>query len=232
MTEATTQVNYSVHTLGSSDIQSTVELFIKCFCDDEKITKHLGIHHQDYLPFAQEVVQKAAKEGLSKVAVDKKNRVIAFAIAEDLYDPFIPHVAHYPKMNPILALMKQLSKPFLEDKKYIKGKVVHVWVAGVDSNYRGLHLSTMIDMACIESAAHKGFDFAYAEFVNELSENVTHQFHVLKLVNEVYFNDFSMDDHSRPFEGVRGAATSYVATIRPGISLDSLKNCYMIQGRQ
>lgn len=228
MTQTTTMVDYSIHTLNTADIPSTVDLFVKSFCDSEPVTKCLGVHYQDYRPFAQEVVQKAAKEGLSKVAVDKHNKVIACAIADDLADPFIPHSAHYPKLKPVLALIEDLSKAFLEGKKFTKGKVVHVWIAAVDPAYRGLGLSTQIDMACIENAAHKGFDFAYAEFTNELSENVTHQFQLLKLCNKIKLNDFVFEN-KKPFEGLVGAATSYVAVIRPGIQLDSLKNYYSIQ---
>jgi hypothetical protein len=228
MTETTTILDYTIHTLDTNNIQSTVDLFVRSFCDSEPITKHLGIHHQDYRPFALEVIQKAAKEGLSKVALDKQNHVIAFAIAEDLADPFIPHLAHYPKLKPVLSLLDQLSMPLYKHKKFIKGKVAHIWLAAVDPKYRGVSISTKIEMATIENAAHKGFDFAYAEFTNELSENVTHQFQLLKLCNRINFTDFTLADGSKPFKGLPGAASSYLAVIRPGVSLDAIKNCYTI----
>ncbi len=163
---------------------------------------------------------------MSKVALDKQNKVIALAVAEDLADPFVPHVAHYPKLKPVFDILGELSKPFLKDKKFTKGKVVHVWIAAVDPAYRGTGLSTVVDMAAIESASRKGFDYAYAEFTNELSENVTHQFKVLKMFNRIYFDQFIEPDSTKPFEGVKGAAASYVAAIRPGVKLEDVKQTY------
>jgi len=227
MTNTITKIEYKIHTLQDEHVKSVVNLFIKSFCDSEPMTKYLHIRYQDYEPFAKEVILKAVKEGMSKVATDNQNRVIACAIAEDMADPFIPHVAHYPKMGPLLDLLDELSRPFINGKKFLRGKVVHVWIAAVDQAYRGMGLSTAIDMACIEAAARKGFDFAYAEFTNELSEKVTSQFKVLQLCNKIKYDDYKWQGGTVPFKGLNGAASSYVATIRPGVKLDSLPHSYI-----
>lgn len=227
MTSTTTKVEYTVHTLKEEHMKAALDLFVKSFCDSEPVTKHLGINYKDYEPFARDVLQKAIKEGMSKVALDKQNHVIACAIAEDMADPFVPHLAHYPKLKPVIGLLDQLSKPFLSGRKFTKGKVVHVWIAAVDSTYRGKGLSTIIDMAAVEAAARKGFDFAYAEFTNELSENVTHQFKVIKPFNKLAYNDYIFEDGSKPFKGLHGASVSYLAAIRPGVKLEGLEHCYV-----
>ena len=225
MQNSNSKIKYTIHTLQEEHAKSTIDLFIKSFCDCEPITRHLQIRHAEYEPFAQEVVQKAIKEGMSKVAIDSNGKVIACAIAEDLSDPFIPHIAHYPKLKPVINLLNQLSKPFLEGRKFIKGKIAHVWISAVDEHARGLGLSTEIEVACVEAAARKGYDFAYAEFTNELSEKVTSQFKVLQLCNKIQYDTFK-DSGEAPFKGLTGAATSYIATIRPGVKLDSLSHCY------
>lgn len=228
MSNIDTKVDYKIQTLNEEYAKSATELFVKSFCDSEPITKYLHINYKDYEPFAGEVIHKAIKEGLSKIAIDRHNRVIAVAIAEDLADPFIPHPQHYPKLKPVFALIGELSKPFTYGKKFTKGKVFHIWVAAVDQAYRGLGLSTEIDMACVEAAARKGFDYAYAEFTSELSEKVTSQFKILKLSNRIPYNTFILDNGTMPFQGVEGAAASYVASIRPGVKLESLANCYTV----
>lgn len=227
MTQNIINTEYTIKTLTDEHIKSASELFTKCFCDSEPVTKHLNIHYKEYTPFTMEVLHKAAKEGMSKVAVDKHNKIIACAISEDMADPFIPHIAHYPKLKPVIALIEELSKPFTQGRKFLKGKVAHVWIAAVDPAYRGRGLSTQIDMACIETAARKGFDFAYAEFTSSISENVTHHFKVLELFNRINYADFKMDG-KKPFEGLEGCADSYLATIRPGVKLESLSNCYQV----
>jgi hypothetical protein len=225
---SSSSTDYTIHTLQEEHIKPVVDLFVKVFCDSEPITKHLAIRYQDYEPFAKEVVKKAAKEGLSKVAMDKNHKIIACAIAEDMADPFIPHSAHYPKLQPVFSLLDQLSRPFLEGKKFLSKKILHIWVAIVDPHYRGKGLSTMIDMACIDGAARQGFDFAYAEFTNELSEKVTKQFKTFQLCNKIKYDNFMLESGQRPFEGLTGTATSYVATIRPGVNLHSLPHCYKV----
>ncbi len=219
--------NYTIQTLGNEHIKSATLLFTKCFCDSEPVTKHLGIHYQDYEKFAFEVIQKAAKEGMSKVAIDHQHRVIACAISEDMADPFVPHLAHYPKLKPIIALYDALSAPFVNGKKFINGKIVHVWIAAVDTAYRGQGLSTEIVMACIDTAARKGFDFAYAEFTNAVGQNVTHHFEMLELCNRVRYNDF-VYENKKPFEGLEGSADAYVAAIRPGVNLNAITHCYHV----
>jgi hypothetical protein len=228
MSNTLTKVEHTIHTLHEEHTKSVIDLFIKSFCDSEPLTKELHISYQEYEPFAKEVIQKAIKEDMSKVAIDKHNRVIACAIAEDLADPFIPHIAHYPKLSPVFALLSELSRPFLYGKKFVRGKVAHVWIAAVDSTYRGVGLSTETAIACVEAAARKGFDFAYAEFTNELSEKVTSQFKIIQLCNKVRYNDFKWNNGDRPFKNVSGAAASYVATIRPGVKLESLPHCYSV----
>lgn len=219
------QTDYTIVPLTEEYAKSTIQLFTKAFCQSEPITKHIGIQYADYEPFASEVVYKAAKEGLSKVAIDKQNHVIACCIAEDMADPFMPKASHYPKLKPVLALIEELSKPFLEDRKFVKGKVVHVWIAVVDDAYRGKKISTEIDLATIENAARKGFDFAYAEFTNEISERVTSQFSLLKRCHRINFSDFIFAGN-KPFKGLKGHASSYVATIRPGVKLENITKCY------
>ncbi len=226
MSTVTINTDYTIETLTDEHAKTVIDLFVKSFCDSEPITKHLGVRYHDYEPFAREVVQKAVAEGFSKVILDHNNYVIACAIAEDLANPFIPHSAHYPKLHPVLALLEQLSKPFTEGKKFIPGKILHIWIALVDTAYRGKGLSTIVDMACIDNAAHKGFDFAYAEFTNDISEKVTKQFKTLQVFNKIKYDDYTMENGRKPFAGLAGAAVSYVATIRPGVNLNALSNCY------
>ncbi|HSW70345.1 MAG TPA: pyridoxal-dependent decarboxylase [Gammaproteobacteria bacterium] len=222
---STIQTEYTIRTLTDDYINSALELFIKSFCDSEPITRHLNMKYDDYEPFAREVLEKAAKEGMSVIAIDRNNKVIAVAVSEDMANFFVPHLAKYPKMKPIFALLSELDKPFMKGKDFLKGKIAHVSVAVVDSKHRGKGLSTAIDMACGELAVRKGFDFAYAEFTSDVSENITHHYDTYKLCNKIKYEDFALEnDH--PFKGVKGEATAYIVGLKPGLKLDSLQTCY------
>ncbi len=222
------KTDFSIRTLNKEYMDSALELFIKSFCDSEPITKHLHISYDDYEPFAREVVEKAVREGMSVVAIDKNDKVIACAIAEDIVSPFVPHLAKYPKMKPIFALLNELDKPFMSNKSFLRGKIAHVWIALVDPNYRGKGLSTAIDMACGELAVRKGFDFAYAEFTSDVSEKITQHYDVYKLCHSIKLEDFEMESSEHPFSGVKGNATAYIVGLKPGIKLEALEKCYKV----
>lgn len=219
------QTEFTIRALNKDYVDSTLELFTKSFCDSEPITKHLNISYKDYEPFAKEVIEKAVHEGMSVIAVDKNNKVIACALSEDIVNPFVPHLAKYPKMKPIFALLNELDKPFMSNKSFLKGKIAHVWIAMVDPQYRGQGLSTAIDMACGEIAVRKGFDFAYAEFTNEASEKITHHYDAYKLCHSIKFEDFVLENN-HPFEGVKGKAAAYIVALKPGLKMDALEKCY------
>lgn len=229
MTDINQRNEFAIKTLSDEHVKSTTELFIKSFCESEPITKHLTISPSDYRSFASEVIQKAAKEGLSKVALDNQNKVIACCIAEDIADPFIPKPSHYPKLKPVFTFLEALSKPFLADKKFAKNKIAHVWIAAVDADYRGHKLSIEVDKACGENLARRGFDYVYAEFTNPLSEKIVNQYNIFKRFNLIKFNDYVNDRSQKPFAGLEGYAASYIIVIRPGINLNALENCYKVE---
>lgn len=229
MTSTMKKAKHAILTLQDEHVESAVKLFSRSFCDSEPITKHLNIPYNDYEPFAREVVQKAVKDGLSVVAVDENNQVIACAIGEDIVDRFTPKMNQYPKMKPIFDLLDDVSEPFFSDKNFKKGKIVHVWIAIVDEKYRGQGLSTEIDSACAELAVRKGFDFAYAEFTNHISEKITHHYKVLKPCNSIEYDSYTTKQNQQPFKGLKGGAESYLIGIRPGIKIDSLADCYTMR---
>lgn len=225
-TMSTVQAEFSIRTLTQEYRDSALLLFIKSFCDSEPITKHLHISYKDYEPFAMEVVEKAIEEGMSVVAIDKNNKVIACSVSEDIVNPFVPHLSKYPKLRPIFALLNELDKPFMSGKHFVRGKIAHVWISVVTPQFRGQGLSTAIDMACGELAVRKGFDFAYAEFTNDVSENIMHHYGVHKLCNKIKYDEFTLGNDEHPFKGVKGGAASYIVGLRPGIKLDSLNKCF------
>lgn len=228
---STQKLKYTVHTLTKEHAKPVMELFIKSFCNSEPITKHLHVSPKEYEPFAKEVIEKAIKDGLSTVALDEKNKLLAFIIVEDIADPFMPKLSHYPKLQPIFELLTELSRPFMDGRKFTKGKVAHFWIAGVEKEFMGQGMFTELDDATIRMAAEKGFNFAYAEFTNEISEKVMRQFKIMELWNRIMYDEFKSGNGQKPFQGVKGGAAAYCAAIRPGVKLESLQSCYTTDAR-
>lgn len=218
--------DYTICTLTVDHQKSAIDLFTKSFCDSEPITKHLNIKYSDYEEFPREVVTKAIKDGMSVVALDSHNHVIACVIAEDMATPFTPTLSKYPKLKYIFSLLDALSKPFLSGKKFIPGKVAHIWIAIVNPEMRGKGLSTAIGMACATICMRKGYDFGYVEFTNEISEKIIHHYKTYELCNKIDYNSFTDDDGQRPYQGLNGKASAYIISIKPGVEMDMLPSCY------
>ncbi len=225
MNKTITETNYKIATLAKEHLESATDLFTRVFCDNEPVTKHIGITYQEYKPFVAEVLTKAVEDGLSVVAIDKNNQVIACAISEDIADRFIPNTKHYPKLTPVIALLDKLSSQFCAGKKFLKGKIAHVWISAVSPDHRGTGLSTSIDMACGNLAVSKGYDFAYAEFTNPISQNITHHYKSIEKCGSINYENFTFEGQ-KPFKGVKGSATAYIVGIRPGVTVDDLPGCY------
>jgi hypothetical protein len=216
----------SIATLEAEHASAAIDLMTKVFCESDPLIKFLGIRYQDFLPFASDVIHKAIKDGLSKVAVDKQHKVVGCTIVEDIVDIFMPKITHYPKLKPIFSLYQSLSLPFLDDKSFFKGKIIHAWLTFIDRAYRKQGLATQLEMACSATAARKGYDFAYAEFLNEDLAKIVHQFNLSKLCNRIKYGNFAMHNKRKPFEGLEGAAAAFIVAIRPGVNLNSLTHCY------
>jgi hypothetical protein len=122
-------------------------------------------------------------------------------------------------------LLDQLSEPFLRDKTFIKGKIAHIWIAIVNKEFRGQGLSTAIDMACANICVRKGYDFAYAEFTNNISEKIVNHYKTYQLCHSIDYNEFTCNGQ-KPFQSLNGKAAAYIIGIKPGIEMDSLPNCY------
>jgi histidine decarboxylase len=220
---------YTLQNLTEQTMKSATDLFTRTFCESEPITKHLNVQPVDYIPFAKEVMQKAVKDGLSKVLVDKQQHVVAVCVAEDIADPFIPKLSHYPKLRPIVAILDELSRPFLEDKIFSKGKIAHCWIAAVAPELHGKKLSVMIDTGTTDALARKGYDYVYCEFTNPLSEKIVSHYNSIQQMNKVTLDNFVLDKNIRPFAGLPGAVASYILVIRPGVKIESLENCYKVE---
>lgn len=222
-----TKVNYTIKTLESEHVKSTIDLFIKAFCDYEPITKAINISHEDYEPYARDIVQKAVRDGLSKVALDENQKVIAFNLSEDLANPYHPDLKKYPKMAPIVALITELTQPFLKNKVFNKGKVLHPMVCAIDPSYQGHGMSTAINLTTLESAAQKGFQFVYTEFTNELSEKSAFHFKSYKAIKEIKYKDFLFEG-KKPFGALDGRIVAYIVAIAPNVTVADFEKTYQL----
>ena len=88
-------------------------------------------------------------------------------------------------------------------------------------------MSTAIGMACATICMRKGYEFAYTEFTNEISEKILHHYKTYELCNTINYNNFTYEG-KKPFQGLNGKASAYIIGIKPGTEIDSLPSCYSV----
>ena len=202
--------------------KAAIEILTKSFCDSEPITRYAHIHHADFVPFAEEVIDRALRDKMGMIAVDENDHLIACVISEDLAERFEPHFAKYPRMELIFEVLDRLFVHSLTEKKIIPGKIIHMWLAGVAPGVRAQGLYTAVGLAGIKEAIKRGYRYAYSDFTNPYSEKIVAHFPGLELCGKLTYDDFSYKGE-RPFKGLDGGAASYIAPIVPGAKL---KECY------
>lgn len=212
-------IPFSISILNETHIEAAAELFTRSFCDSEPLTQCLHIPYHDFMPFAREVVTKAATDELSIVAIDKEGEVIGCAIAEDFCDPIKPQLAH-PKLKPIFTLLEQLSEDFYS-KNYMRNLVIHIWVTAVSDKARGVGLSTILNNACVTRSVEKHFRYVYSEFTNAKNETIMKRYPDNIKLNTIPFNEFVFEDE-KPFASLEGHASCYICTAAPYFRLFEL----------
>lgn len=209
-----------VSILKPEHVREVVELYTKDFCDNEPLCKYLHITYDEFKPYAQEVVEQSVNEGLSVVGLDAADRVIGCVLAEDIVARV--KTREYPFLKPIHMLLNTLSMPFTE-KKYKKNSIVHIWITAVMEELQGMHLSTILNNACVALALHHGFSYVFAEFTSPINERHMNRFpDYMKC--ELKFKDFLLDG-KRPFANLEGAATAYICSAAPHIRLADIELC-------
>lgn len=208
-----------IYILEDKHIDGAAKVFAKSFCKFEPLVKCLGITEDEFMPLAISIITKAAKDGLSVVSVDKSNKVVGCAIAENFHSPLI--LEPTLRFAPIFAVFEALSTT-VSEMDFVKDTVAHIWITAVDESIQGHGLSTRLNNACVMRALELRFRYFYCEFTNPINEKIMQYFPESIRLNKVSLKDFIFEGEA-PFAGIEGFATSYIATTAPYIRLSELE---------
>ena len=196
-----------------------VSVITQAFCENEPMTKYLGITPIEFIPFAKIIIEKAIHDELSMVAIDD-DKVIACTIVEDIAEPLNINIDIDARFRIIFSLLETLGSEFFSERAMYKGHIAHLFVTAVDKNYHGQGLSRKINFESIKLAKERNFDFMCCEFTHNYSEKAT--LHHLKnnklLIRSCKYKDFIFDG-IKPFENLDGYANAYIWELREGAKL-------------
>ncbi|VVC74925.1 hypothetical protein AQUSIP_01990 [Aquicella siphonis] len=201
---------YSYEILQPVHVDRTASMFIRSFCDSEPMTRYVNMDYDSFAPFARAVVQKAANDGLSIVALDG-GKVIACALTEDIVDPLPMTFNVSPKFKYIFALLEQLTSGFLHGKQFQKKHVAHLFITAVDEDYRKNGLSKQVNFRAMSLAADEGFSFMVSELTNIYNElGIMHHLkNASLLLGSQVYREYTLDG-VRPFANLPGGAAGYL----------------------
>lgn len=215
--------NYTYEILAKEHVDQVVRIFTEAFCRSEPMTEYLHLDEKQYDIFSFAVTEKAVKDKLSVVCLDK-GKVIAFAIVEDITDNgVIPDFD--PKFKYILGLLEKLGANFFAGKVFPRNHIAHLFITAVDEQYRHLGLSTQVNFCAMDLALEKGFDFVYCEFTNYYNEKgvIPHLKNKKKLIGDESYEDFALEGE-KPFKHLSGGARSFLWETKPDSELIYTEN--------
>lgn len=166
----------SLQLLTHDTADATAELYTRVFLNDEPMTRHHGIDHETFLPYAREYLHLCAEQQLSVISVDAgTSEVTAFLLGSDLTVDW--HSAG-PGMVALLsffwesmAIIEALESrcPDISDTK--PGKVFHIFQIGTHRDCRRLGLATRLIWMSLANAKRHGFEKVIAECTGPVSRH-------------------------------------------------------------
>lgn len=157
-------------------LEQAIECLVETFSKGEPMTKALGITPAEFRHLAGIFAEKAVKDGLSTVAMDRATgRIVGVCVSEDLMsEPPEGMDKIHAKFYPIMSLLSELDEGYTKSRPHEigKGEVFHLFMAGVRESYRGQSIATTLIYENLNLAKLKGFSYAIAEATGPVSQHI------------------------------------------------------------
>ena len=193
-------MSYPCRLMREEEFNSEFELFVmETFFQHEPMNKHLNTKIPDEidLPWLQQVLHKAKCDNVSLAFYDTNSQhslPIAYAInhhdnindvnhSDILYSSLNQTSLH--KHEHISGLITKLHGDINLFEKFHCENLFHIYLLGVDPNYRQNKLAGQLIDSSISLAKEKHFDMIYADVTSHYSLNafLKHNFQIIKTIN-------------------------------------------------
>jgi acyl-CoA synthetase (AMP-forming)/AMP-acid ligase II/alkanesulfonate monooxygenase SsuD/methylene tetrahydromethanopterin reductase-like flavin-dependent oxidoreductase (luciferase family)/acyl carrier protein len=144
--------------LEASDVEGAVAVLIEAF-PREPMGRASGLAPEDFAPFARFLCDKAAREGLSLVVVDREvGTVVACALSEDYAEALggePPPLS--PKMAAIGAVLGALDEAYTRERRVAPGAILHLNLAAVRRDHEASGLTPKLVELSLDLGKSRGF---------------------------------------------------------------------------
>lgn len=157
---------------NKSDLEQVIHCLSHAFTQ-ETMSKALDINANSYIYLAEIVCQKAIKDQLSLVAKDEKSGdVIGFSILED----FVTELPNLDSVDarflPIMNLLGELDDWYKSNYKVKCGEILHLFMTGVDEQYRGQGIAHKLMEEVFNLAKDNGYRSIIAECTGAITQHI------------------------------------------------------------
>lgn len=205
--------------LESDDVEQTAACFADIFLLEEPMTRSLGLSQQQFRIITKKYCQIAAEDGLSFIAREKATEaVIGFLLCIDLIvDPErfgSVDAESLTQAAPSAALIAELEKQFLQKMEFTAGECLHMFYAGVNSQFKGRGIATRLAEKVLENSFAKGYKYAIADCTGPASKKSLEKlgFHE---ENRIVYANLQLTGPN-PFENLDGYCALMVRKLQAG----------------
>lgn len=200
------EINGIVYKLfQSEDLESAIACVVDVFPSSEPLTQALKITQKEFYPLAEIVCRAAVQEELSHIAKDvETGEVVGFRISEDLVrnsnEESLFMFENLVKFHPMLALLENLDRQYMESRAINKGQVLHWVMVGVRESYRNRNIAKTLLEINLKEAKSKNFVTAICEATGIISQYNAAKIGFQEIVSIAY-KDYTYEGQ-RVFENI------------------------------
>lgn len=165
-------IEYAVYT--AQDADEMARLLGEVFSKRDPPAMAAGLNPSEFEAFVQLFCPKAAVEGVTIVARRADTRELVGALlAEDGASALPGGMDRVsPKFEPIFDILGQLGQEYRGKHAPQSGEWLHLFLLGVADSVAGRGVAAQLVSACLEHAARKGYQRAFTEATNKVSQHI------------------------------------------------------------
>lgn len=183
--------------------EETINCISEVFITGEPLSVILDVNQEIYNEFSEILVNKAIKDGMSFVVINKRNnKVVGFYIGEDYFNTLPSEAFDHLHRNfrPLIKILGDLDQLYRDQSEVKSGLTYHILAAGLNKklisylNKKDLKiLKKTAFTAFLGFAKSLGFQKAIAHYSNIASQTIGHAFGFIE-ISRINYDDFIFED--------------------------------------
>jgi ribosomal protein S18 acetylase RimI-like enzyme len=165
-------LDYAVAKLPDCD--DIVRLLAQVFSESDPPAVAMALSFEEMKQFLRLVVPGVIPDGLTVIArSNDTGKLAGVMLSDDFATPPAPDPGQISsKLLPIVSMLDSLDEQFRRGKTIARGRYLHLFMLGVDSQFAGRGVGQGVVKTCIDNAAQMGYRVALTEATGRVSQHI------------------------------------------------------------